>query len=146
MRLDVTVERATGKIGKERGSETVMQKGRERNEIGTRGIKTENERENGREIGRGNVNVNATGIVMGDETAGTGIAGMRGTGRNVLLLGSPLGSRGNLVGTLQGNPLQPPLRHLRRHRPDLQIPRPSIGLLRKVKTDWVRGADLLTMT
>lgn len=133
------VERVTGKIG----SETVTEKGRGKKEIGPRGTKTEKGRENGRETGRGSENGSVTGTGMGDEIAGTGIAGMRGTGRNVLQLGSPQGSRGNLP----GNPLLwPPLRRQWRHLPDLQIPRPGIGLSSRARMDLVRDEDLLTMT
>jgi len=140
------VERVIGKIGSERGSETATENERGRKGIGQRGIKTERGRENERETGRESVNGNVTGIVMEVEIVGTGIEGMRGTGRNVLQLESLPGSRGSLVGSPQGNSLLPSLRRPLRRLPDLQMAHPGIGRLPRVKTDWVNDADLLTMT
>ena len=139
--LDAMVERVTVKTGK--GSETVTGNERGKREIGTRGTRIGKGKENEREIGRGNENVSVTGIVMGVEIVGTGIAGMRETGRNVLQLESPLESRGNLSG---GNLRLSPLRYPWRHLPGLRTPRPGIGLPPRAKTDWVSDADLLTMT
>ena len=136
-RLDVMAERVTGKIGKGTGTVTENESGKK--ETGTRGTKKGRGNER---TGRGSENGSVTGIVMEDEIVGIGIAGMRGIGRNVLPLESLLGSRGNRPGNL----LRLPLRHPWRHLPDLQTPRPGIGLPSRVKTDWVRDAGLLMMT
>jgi hypothetical protein len=136
----------TERKGTEIETETVTETGTGEKGTGTRGTRTEKGRENERKTGRGSVNGSETGIVMEDEIVGTGIEGTRGTGRNALRLESLRGNRGTRVGSLRGNLLPSQLQRQPSHPLDLQIPHPGIGLIPRVRTDWVSDEDLLTTT